>query len=163
MIEEARRQHPAMVVVGVLFLVVFLSIAVATVISVIIDPMPDPATLSVLTLPPGIEVIDAHQTCNADACDGEGGVLQSDGLTAATALAAVENQLKDSGWWEHMCGDLGPCLRWHDLGAELVPWVAVHDEPGTAAMRANLEGMDVDQSSLVYVRVFRCGVVVLCG
>ncbi len=162
MIEEARHRHPAMVVVGFVLFAGFLAIAVATVVSVITDPMPDPATLSVLALPPGVEVIDAHQTCNSEACDGEGAVLQSDGLTAATALAAVKVQLEGTGWWEHQCPDLGPCLRWHDLGAELVPWVAVNEEPSTAAMRANLDGMEVDQSSLVYLRVFRCGVVMSC-
>jgi len=162
MIEEARSSHPAMVVVGWVFLAVFLAIAAGTVVSVIADPMPEPATLSALTLPPGIEVVDAHETCNADACDGEGAVLRSDGLTAATALAVVETGLLEAGWSERSCGDLGPCLRWRDLGAEVVPWVAVHDEPATAAMRANLAGMELDQSSLVYVRVFRCDVVTSC-
>ena len=163
MIEEARKSHPAMVVVGVVLLVGFLAIAIATVVSVVTDPIPDPARLSSLALPPGIEVIDAHQTCNAEACDGEGAVLRSDGLTAATALAAVKGQLEDTGWWEHQCPNLGPCLRWHDLGAELVPWVTVHEQSAAAAMRANLDGMEIDQSSLVYLRVFRCGVVTMCG
>ncbi|HLE39314.1 MAG TPA: hypothetical protein VJA44_06650 [Acidimicrobiia bacterium] len=163
MIEEARRKHLAMVVVGVAFVIAFLAIAAATVVSVTSDPIPEPATVAALTLPPGIEVVDAHQNCNAEACDGEGAVLRSEGMTAAAALVMVEDRLKGAGWWEHRCGDAGPCLRWRDLGAELVPWVAVDDEPATAAMRANLDGMEVDQSSLVYLRVFRCDVVTPCG
>ncbi|MBI5158362.1 MAG: hypothetical protein HZA58_10205 [Acidimicrobiia bacterium] len=163
MIEQARTSHPSLVVVGVVFLAVFLAIAAGTVVSVVADPLPDPATLSVLALPPDIEVVDAHETCTADACDGEGAVLRSDGLTAAKALAAVEASLIEAGWSERECGGDRACLRWHDLGVEVAPWTAVHDRPSTAAMRSNLNGMALDQSSLVYVRVFRCGVVTACG
>jgi hypothetical protein len=163
MIEDARSRHPSLVVIGAVFLTVFLAIAVGTVVSVVANPLPDPATLSALALPPDIEVVDAHETCNADACYGEGAVLRSDGLTAATALAAVETELLAAGWSERECGGDRSCLRWHDLGAEVVPWAMVHNEPGTAAMRANLNGMDLDQSSLVYVHVFRCDVVTSCG
>jgi hypothetical protein len=163
MIEEARSRHPSLVVVGAVFLAVFLAIAAGTVVSVVANPLPDPATLSALALPPGIEVVDAHETCNADACYGEGAVLRSDGLTAATALAAVETELLGAGWSEQQCGGDRSCLRRHDLGAEMVPWAVVHNEPSTAAMRANLNGMDLDLSSLVYVRVFRCGAVMSCG
>lgn len=163
MIEEARSNHPSLVVVGSLFLALFLAIAVGTVVSVVTDPMPDPATVSALALPPGIEVVDAHETCNSDACDGEGVVLRSDGLTAATALAAVKRQLREAGWLERPCGALQPCMRWHDLGAHVVPWVEVQNDPATAAMRANLDGMRLDQGSLIYVRVFRCDVLISCG
>ena len=43
------------------------------------------------------------------------------------------------------------------------PWAAVADSPATAAMRANLDGMEVDQSTLVYLGAFRCNVVTSCG
>lgn len=163
MIEEARRSQPAMVIVGVVFLIVFVAIAAATVVSVVSDPIPEPATVAALALPSSVEVVDAHQTCNTEACDGEGAVLRSEGMTAAAALVLVEGRLRAAGWWDHRCGDAGRCLRWHDLGAEVVPWAAVDDEPATAAMRANLDGMEVDQSTLVYLRVFRCDVVTACG
>lgn len=163
MIEEARHRHPAMIVVGLVFLGGFLTIAAATVVSVLADPAPDPATLAVLALPDDIDVVDAHQTCSAVACDGEGAVIRSDGLAAADALTLVEEGLRDLGWRDQKCAGVGACLRWADLGAELVPWVLVDDEPGTAAMRANLDGMGVDQGSLVYLRVFRCGILTTCG
>lgn len=152
-----------MVVVGVAFVIVFVAIAAATVVSVVRDPIPDPATVAALGLPSDVEVVDAHQTCSAEACDGEGAVLRSEGLTAVTTLATIETRLRAAGWWDHECGDIGWCLRWHDLGAEVGPWTAVADDPATAAMRANLDGMSVDQSTLVYLRVFRCNVVTPCG
>lgn len=160
--DDVRQRHPAMVVVGLVFLAGFLAIAVATVVSVVANPMPEPARLSSLALPADLEVIDAHETCSPDACDGEGAVLRADGLTATTALAAIESSLRNAGWASRHCGELGPCMRWHDLGAELVPWVTVFDQPATAAMRSNIDGMDVDQAGLVYLRVFRCGVVESC-
>jgi hypothetical protein len=40
--------------------------------------------------------------------------------------------------------------------------VAVLNDPATAAMRANLNRMQVDQATLVYVRVFRCNVLTPC-
>ena len=126
MIEEARSNHPSLVVVGAAFVTLFLAIAIGTVVSVVADPIPDPATVSALALPPGIEVVDAHETCDSDACDGEGVVLRSDGLTAATALAAVETELRAAGWSERPCGAIRSCLRWHDLGAHVVPWVEVN-------------------------------------
>ncbi|MEK7251903.1 MAG: hypothetical protein AAB198_01430 [Actinomycetota bacterium] len=163
MIEEARHSHPAMVIVGVVFVILFVAIAAATVVSVIADPIPDPATVAALGLPSDVEVVDAHQTCNAEACDGEGAVLRSEGMTAVGALATIETQLRDAGWLDNRCGEASWCLRWHDLGAEMGPWAAVADSPATAAMRANLDGMEVDQSTLVYLRVFRCNVVTSCG
>ena len=90
-------------------------------------------------------------------------MLRSGGMTAAAALVMVEGRLREAGWWDQRCGDSGPCLRFHDLGAEVVPWAVVDDEPATAAMRANLDGMEVDQTPLVYLRVFRCDVVTACG
>jgi hypothetical protein len=163
MIEEARTHHPAMVAVGVTFFLAFLAIAIATVLSVVADDTPEPATVAFLALPIEVEVLDAHQICNAEACDGEGAVLLSEGRTALTALALVETSLKATGWWEYRCGDDEPCLRRNDLAAEVVPWVAVDDHPGTAAMRSNLDGMQVDQEALVYVRVFRCNVLTPCA
>jgi hypothetical protein len=162
MIEEARTRHPAMVAVGAVLLLGFLVIAAATVLSVVADDTPEPATVAFLSLPAGIEVLDAHQICTAEACDGEGAVLLSEGRTAAVALALVESSLRATGWWEHRCGDDEPCLRRRDLGAEIVPWVAVNGDPATAAMKANLDGMQVDQEALVYVRVFRCNVLTPC-
>lgn len=162
MIEEARTRHPAMVAVGVTLLLGFMTIATATVLSVIADDTPEPATVAFLALPAEVEVLDAHQICTAEVCDGEGAVLLSEGRTAAVAMALVETRLIETGWWEHRCGDADPCLRRHDLGAEVIPWVAVHDDPATAAMRANVDGMPVDQEALVYVRVFRCNVLTAC-
>ncbi len=163
MIEEASRRLPAMLAVGVVLFLSFLSIAVATVVSVASDDTPEPATVAVLSLPTDLEVIDAHQTCNAEACDGEGAVVKSEGRSAVIAVAMVQEELRAAGWWEHRCGDDEPCLRRNDLGVEVVPWVAVHEQPATAAMRANIEGMPVDQASLVYVRVFRCNVLTPCA
>ncbi len=151
-----------MLAVGVVLFLSFLSIAVATVVSVASDDTPEPATVAVLSLPTDLEVIDAHQTCNAEACDGEGAVVQSAGRPAMIAVAMVEEELRGAGWWEHRCGEDEPCLRRNDLGVEVLPWVAVHEQPATAAMRANIEGMPIDQASLVYVRVFRCNVLTPC-
>jgi hypothetical protein len=151
-----------MVAVGVVLVLAFVSIAVATVLSVVVDDTPEPATVASLSLPAEVEVLDAHQVCTAEACDGEGAVLLSEGRTAAVALALVESRLRETGWWEHRCGDDEPCLRRRDLGAEIVPWVAVHEDAATAAMKANLDGMQVDQEALVYVRVFRCNVLTQC-
>jgi len=162
MIEEARTRHPAMVAVGAVFLFGFMAIAIATVLSVVSDDTPEPATVAFLALPTEVEVLDAHLICTAEACDGEGAVLLSEGRTAALALALVQTGLREAGWWDHRCGESEPCLRRNDLGAEVLPWVAVHDDPATAAMRANLNRMQVDQESLVYVRVFRCNVLTPC-
>ncbi len=163
MIHEARRHQPAMVVVGALLVLGFLAIAAATVLSVVGDDTPEPATMAVLPLSSDIEVIDAHQTCNAEACDGEGAVLLSAGRTASDSVALVESALRAAGWWEHRCGDDETCLRRNDLGVEIVPWVAVLDQPSTAAMAANLAGMAVEAEALVYVRVFRCNVLTACA
>jgi hypothetical protein len=163
MIEEARNRHPAMVAVGAVFVLGFMAIATATVFSVVDDDTPEPATVAFLSLPIEVEVLDAHQICTAEVCDGEGAVLLSEGRTAAVALALVETRLREAGWWEHRCGDDEPCLRHSDLAAEVVPWVAVHDDPATAAMAANVDGMQVDQEALVYVRVFRCNVLTSCA
>jgi hypothetical protein len=162
MIEEATRRLPTMVVVGVMLFLGFLSIALATILSVASDDTPEPATVAVLELSTDLEVVDAHQTCSAVACDGEGAVLLSEGHSAMIAVAMVAEDLRRGGWWQHFCGDDEPCLRRNDLGVEVLPWVAVHDERATAAMRANLESMKVDQESLVYVHVFRCDVVTPC-
>jgi hypothetical protein len=136
-----------MVAVGAVFLFGFMAIATATVLSVVADDTPEPATVAFLALPTEVEVLDAHLICTAEACDGDGAVLLSEGRTAAVALALVQTRLREAGWWDHRCGDSEPCLRRNDLGAEVLPWVAVHDDPATAAMRANLNRMQVDRTS----------------
>lgn len=162
MIQEARRLHPSMLAVAVGFLATFLMIVVATVVSVLGDDMPAPASIDDLPLPAGIAVIDRQFTCTPDACDGEAAVVESPGMSAEGVLAMIEGRLKASLWTERGCADGTLCLGRGDLRARLVPWTRLNGDANTAAMRTHLGEQGFAQERLVFVHLYRCGVATPC-
>lgn len=163
MIQEARRLHPAMLTVALAFLSTFLLIVAATIVSVLGDDMPDPASIDELPLPAGIAVLDRQFTCSPDACDGEAVVVESPGMSAQGVLAMIEGRLKASRWTEQPCSGDGVCLGSGDLRALLLPWSRLDGDAGTAAMRTHLGERGAAQDRLVFVHLYRCGVVTPCG
>lgn len=163
MIEEARRLHPSLLAVTIAFFLGFLVIVGATVASVVTDEMPKAASIDSIALPAGVVVVDQHTTCSPDACDGEGVVVESLGLSAPTVLAIVEGRLVNGGWTSYDCGTLASCLSRADLRVSIQLWSDADDTTATAAMRDHLDGMDIDQTALVYIRIWRCDILTACA
>lgn len=153
-----------MLAVAVVLTLGFIAIAAATVFSVLRDEVPSPARIDELALPVGYRVMGSHQTCTADACDGEGAVFDLPGRSIDGALDLLGGSLAATGWHDTECSAaVGRCMESNDLRLLLAPWSAVSGEPATAAMRAGLESRSVDQSRLIYVRVSRCGIISPCS
>lgn len=162
MIEEARRLPASMLAIGVTMLVGFVVIAVAAVLSVGGSQSESPE-LSDLALPVGVEVVDTHATCDPSVCDGVGLVVDRDGVEVPEMAQMIADHLRTEGWTENLSCDYGAvCLKHGDLRVEIRPWLDL-DEMVAPTMRASLEENGVDQSRLVYVGYYRCGVLRVCA
>ncbi|WKZ82186.1 MAG: hypothetical protein QY307_08880 [Acidimicrobiia bacterium] len=164
MIQAARRLHPSMLAVAVVLALGFFAIAAATIVSVLQDEVPSPARIDDLAIPVGYRIMGSHQTCTADACDGEGAVFDLPGRSTAAALDLLAGSLLATGWHETGCSAVeGRCMESNDRRLLLIPWSVVSEEPATAAMRAGVESRSIDQSRLIYVRIVRCGITSPCS
>jgi hypothetical protein len=161
MISEARRLHPPIVVVGTVFVALFLVILGGTVVSVVSREDPQPATMLEVPLPAGSEIVDTHALCSPDACDGEGAVLAMGDMSDEAAFAIVQGRLRNQ-WNEFVCDDDRACFASGDLQASVRLWRDV-DDAAAAPMRAHLDAIGAEQHNLLYLRVRRCGILVPCS
>jgi hypothetical protein len=161
MIDQQSPIRPTMIAIGAVFLSGLMILATATVVAVVSEDGMGPAEISALAMPSGVEIVDTHALCTADACTGEGAVLASDDREPGELIAAVESRLLRSGWASVPCAqDL--CMRSGDLRVDSVPWAEV-DDTATAPLRSHLDNIEIDQSRLAYLRFWRCGLVEPCG
>ncbi|MFH1105101.1 MAG: hypothetical protein V1757_09225 [Actinomycetota bacterium] len=162
MIRAVRRLHPSMLAVGLALFAGFVVIAIGTVISVGKSGTETPE-LTDLALPAGVAIVDSHSTCDASACDGLGLVVDRDGLEVGEMRDVIAERLRMDGWTDDsLCEPLVTCLERDDLRVEIEPWVDL-EESVAPAMRTSLIESGIDQTDLVYVGYYRCGVLRACG
>ena len=162
MIDEAHRFHPSIVVLGLALLGGFVAIVVGTILSVGSSKSESPE-LGDLALPVSVDVIDSHATCDASACDGFGLAVDRDGMDVAGMEQAIAERLRLDGWSdESACPASVICLERDDLRVEILPWSNL-DESVAPTMRDSLTESGVDQTRLVYLSYYRCGVLRACA
>lgn len=162
MIEEARRLPPSMLALGLALLVGFVVIAVAAVASVG-GSKSDSPVLEDLALPADVVLVDSHATCDASACDGFGLVVDRDGLDVIEMAGVIADRLRMDDWVDRpVCQGSVACLKRDDLRVDIRPWLEL-DESVAPAMRASLTESGIDQSRLVYLSYYRCGVLRSCA
>jgi hypothetical protein len=152
-----------MLVVTGLLVAGFIVLGVATVLSVTRSNGPQPPTLADLPIPTGVQLIDSHHLCEADACDGAGGVFAWDPIRVDAAVSMFAEYFLGNGWIGDpgSCAEGVRCLRRGDLRATVRPWLEVDETVGTA-MRASIRERGVVEDDLVYVSVIRCGILESC-
>lgn len=159
---DERRLPMAVVVLGLALLGGFLAIVIGTVLSVT-GSRPDTPEIEDLALPAGVDIVDSHTTCNASACDGVGLVVDRDGMGVADMVDTIARRLTLDGWHERSSCDEGArCLERDDLRIVIRPWLDL-DEAIAPAMRDSLTEDGVDQTRLVYLGYYRCGVLRSCS
>lgn len=144
----------SMVVIGLILLGGFLVASTSMIAAVVASDgngMPD---LEYLALPPGVEIVDTHATCDATECDGYGIVVGREAATAARVIDLVRSRLRAVGWAVRDCGD-DVCMRRDGLGVVIRRWTEV-PETEAVAVRDGLTDRGVVQSSLVYILYHRC-------
>jgi len=157
-----RHLPPAIVVLGLALLGGFVAIVVGTILSVT-GSRPSTPDIEDLALPAGVEIVDSHTTCNASACDGVGLVVDRDGMGVPDMVDAIAKRLTMDGWHEEAtCVTDARCLERDDLRIVIRPWLDL-DETVAPAMRDSLTEDGVDQTRLVYLGYFRCGVLRSCS
>lgn len=152
-----------MLVITGLLVAGFIALGAATVLSVTGSNGPEPPTLVDLPLPFGVVVVDSHALCQADACDGSGGVLAWDPIRVDAAVSMLAEYFLGNGWVGDpgACGEGIRCFRRGPLRSTLRPWLEVDETVGTA-MRASIRERGVVEDDLVYVSVIRCGILESC-
>ncbi|HUG75435.1 MAG TPA: hypothetical protein VMM81_07185 [Acidimicrobiia bacterium] len=151
-----------LVITGVL-VVGFIALGAATVLSVTGANGPQPPTLADLPIPTGVELVDSHTLCEADACDGAGGVFAWDPIRVEAAVGMLAEHFLGNGW----IGDPGTCLEGvrcfqrGGLRSTIRPWLEVDETVGTT-MRASIREQGIIEDNLVYVSVIRCGILTDC-
>jgi hypothetical protein len=151
-----------MIVIGALLYGGFVAIAVATFVSLSNGAATAPPDITDVPFPAGTEVIGSHARCTTEACDGHGIVVDWESHTAASSIDMLAGHLESHGWVSlDDCTVEGRCMASGELRAELVPWASV--DPGVGpVMRAAINERDLDESELVYVRLYRCGILTGC-
>jgi len=158
---EEKHLPTAVVVLGFALLGGFIAIVVGTVLSVA-GARPETPSIEDLALPAGVDVVDSHTTCNASACDGIGIVVDRDGMGVTDMVDAIAKRLTMDGWHEDGECDAGAiCLDREDLRIVIRPWLDL-DEAVAPAMRDSLTEDGIDQTRLVYLGYYRCGVLRSC-
>jgi len=161
-IREARRVSPSMLALGLALLFGFVAIAIATIVSVG-GSRSDSPELDDLALPVGVDLVDSHATCDATACDGFGLVVDRDGADLALMVETIADRLRMDDWVDRtVCEGPVTCLARGDLRVEIRSWIDL-DETVAPTMRASLDEASIDQSRLVYVSYYRCGVLRPCA
>ena len=153
--EGVRILPVSMVVIGLLLLGGFLVASTSMIAAVVAadgNGMPD---LEHLPLPPGVEIVDTHATCDANECDGYGIVVGRVETRPQRVMELVQSRLRGFGWAQRDCGDGDVCMRRDGLSVEMRPWLEVPDTEAVA-VRDGLTDRGVDQASLVYVLYHRC-------
>jgi hypothetical protein len=154
-----------MIVIGSLLLGTFAVLTVLTVFTVSNDKAAlSAADGSELTLPGGVDLIDYHATCGADACDGQGLVVHWYPISAPVAVGLLADHFERNGWHEVSACAVrdGRCMTKDDLRVVLEPWSAV--DPGVGVvMRASFQARGLDQTGFVYLKVTRCGILEECA
>ncbi|OFW65442.1 MAG: hypothetical protein A2Z12_00150 [Actinobacteria bacterium RBG_16_68_21] len=162
MIAEARKLPPAMLALGAAMLAGFIVIAIAAIVSVDGSKSESP-DIGDLALPSTFEIVDSHSTCDASACDGLGLVIDRDGMEVPEMAQLIVERLQMDGWIDETpCEEAVTCLKRDDLRIEVRPWLDL-DEAVAPTMRASLEESGIDQSRLVYLSYYRCGVLRSCA
>ncbi|MEX2323424.1 MAG: hypothetical protein WEA29_06595 [Acidimicrobiia bacterium] len=152
-----------MLVVTGLLVVGFIALGAATVLSVTGANGPEPPTLADVPIPTGVELVDSHALCEADACDGAGGVFAWDPIRVEAAVTMLAENFLVNGW----IGDPGSCpegvrcFQRGGLRSTIRPWLEVDETVGTA-MRAAIRDQGIVEDDLVYVSVIRCGILTDC-
>lgn len=152
-----------MIVIGSILLGAFLVLTVLTVLTVSNDKAAlSPADRTDLVLPGGVDLIDHHATCGADACDGQGLVVHWYPIAAPVAVGLLADHFERSGWYDvPSCAAEGRCMTKGDLRVLLNPWAAV--DPGVGGgMRASFQARGLDQTGFVYLKLTRCGILEEC-
>jgi hypothetical protein len=158
-----RSTPPSMIVIGSILFGAFLVLTALTALTVSNGKAAlSPADRTDLVLPGGVDLIDDHATCGADACDGQGLVVQWYPITAPVAVDLLADHFERNGWDEGTsCGAEGRCLTKGDLRVLVKPWSAV--DPGVGGvMRASFQARGLDQTGFVYLKVTRCGILEEC-
>jgi len=115
-------------------------------------------------MPSGVDIVDSHATCQAEACDGTGYVIAWDPMTSHAAVSMLAEHFLERGWVGAVgsCDDGSRCLSQGDLRAEIRPWSTVDEMVGTI-MRTSLRERGIDEVDLVYVSVASCSILGVCG
>jgi len=145
----------SMVVIGLILLGGFLIASTSMIAAVVAadgNGMPD---LEHLPLPPGVEILDTHATCDPNECDGYGIVLSRDDTAPQRVIELVQSRLRGLGWAQRDCGGDDVCMRRDGLSVEMRPWTEVPDTEAVA-VRDGLVDRRVDQEPLVYLLYHRC-------
>jgi hypothetical protein len=159
---DERHLPMAIVVLGLALLCGFVAIVIGTILSVAVS-RPDTPDIEDLALPAGVDIVDSHTTCNASACDGIGVVVDRDGMGVADMVDVIARRLTMDGWRDDATCDAGArCLERDDLRIVIRPWLDV-DETVAPAMRDSLTEDGIDQTRLVYLGYYRCGVLRSCS
>jgi hypothetical protein len=152
-----------MLVITGLLVAGFIVLGAATVLSVTRANGPQPPTLADVPIPTGVELVDSHTLCEADACDGAGGVFAWDPIRVEVAVTMLAEYLLSNGW----IGDPGTCpegvrcFQHGGLRSTIRPWLEVHETVGTN-MRASIREQGIVEDDLVYVSVIHCGILTEC-
>jgi hypothetical protein len=141
----------------------FIALGVATVLSVTRANGPQPPTLADLPIPTGVELVDSHALCQADACDGAGGVFAWDPIRVEAAVTMLGEYFLGNGWIGEpgSCPEGVRCFRQEDLRSTIRPWLEVDDSVGTT-MRASIREQGIVEDDLLYVSVIRCEILTDC-
>lgn len=152
---EARRLPRSIMAIGVLLVVLFATVVMATVVAVTSDTIPDAPGLDDLPVPDGLEVVASMETCTDRACDGLGVVLLGSAEVGPTTQLATAWR---AGQWEQLsCVDDGTlCFASADLRLSMTRWTAV-DKASTPTLAEAVAALGLDPRRLVYVHYYRCG------
>ena len=152
-----------MLVVTGLLVVGFITLGAATVISVTRANGPGPPTLADVPIPAGVELVDSHALCQAEACDGAGGVFGWSEVRVEVAVPRLAEHFFGNGWIGDPagCPEGVRCFQQGGLRSTIRPWLEVDETVGTA-MRASIRERGVVEDDLVYVSVVRCGILTDC-
>jgi hypothetical protein len=149
-----------MLIIAVGFVLVFVGLVAATILTVVSDDTPDPPALADLPLPDGVEIVDSMATCTDTACDGEGAVLI--GAGGEGVAGRVAQYWRDGGWGSLPCVDDGTmCFSDDDLRISLSVWSDV-DPLDVPSLWESVADRELDASRLVYVHYYRCGPIFPC-
>jgi hypothetical protein len=159
---RGRRVPASMIVVAVVLGAGFVAIVTAMVLSVTGEATPPPADLGDLPLPRAVQVVESHNTCKSEACDGQGAVLRWDPIIAGAAIDMLAAHLTAEQWVEtDPCYPDARCFAHDDLRAVVRPWATL--DPGIGSvMRVAIGERGLDDSEFVYARVYRCGIIEEC-
>jgi hypothetical protein len=162
MIDEARRLPPSMVAVAIAFVSLFVVLASGTIVAVVADDTVEVPGLEELPLDGEAEIVDSIPTCTDTACDGYGILLQGSALDAGELTEVLSAEWGRLGWSRIACADEGElCFAEDDVHISLRHW----DQVDPVLAPTFVEGVadrGLDPSRLLYVHLYRCGIIHPC-